>query len=243
MFLPGSHFYGAQALAAGADPRRVCVVHHGIDHGVFASSDRGLARRRLGLDPTAPTVVCAARISPRKGLSYLLDAVAVLRMTIPDIRCIIAGTCNSGSQALLESLLARRRELGLDDSVQIRDDLSHTQMPLLFAAADVVAQPSLAEGLGLAVLEAMACGRAVVGSDIPGIDEVIRPGKTGLLVPPADSASLAATISTLLMDERLRTQLAEAGQQAVADHFSVHRMLSEIESAYQAVVDGAAGRR
>ena len=106
-------------------------------------------------------------------------------------------------------------------------------MPAVYAAADLVVQPSHAEGLGLALLEAMATGRPVVGSDIPGINEVITDGTDGILVQAGDVQGLAVVIGRLARDPALARQLADRGLQTVRRRFTLDRMITETEAAYQ----------
>ena len=126
--------------------------------------------------------------------------------------------------------MALAGRLGLGDRVRFLgrvDDVA----PVL-AAADLVAAPSLAEGLGVAVIEAMAAGRAVVASAVGGIPESLRDGVEGILVPPGDAPALAGAIERCLADAGLRERLGAAGQ-ARAAQFSTLAMASGTESIYE----------
>jgi glycosyltransferase involved in cell wall biosynthesis len=98
---------------------------------------------------------------------------------------------------------------------------------------DIFAMSSLTEGLGSAVLEAMACERPVVATRAGGIPEIVRDGETGLLVPPHDERAMAAAILTLLREEALRTRFAKAGRARAVSDFSVDRLLAGTAAVYE----------
>jgi glycosyltransferase involved in cell wall biosynthesis len=106
----------------------------------------------------------------------------------------------------------------------------------LMKSADLFVMSSVTEGLGSAVLDAMAMGHAVVGTRAGGIPEAVVPGETGLLVDPADSRALAAAIVELLKDSPLRARYGEAGRQRVAQHFGVDRLVEGTLETYRRLI-------
>ena len=133
------------------------------------------------------------------------------------------------------ALEAQARTLGLADRVVLlgyRDDVCD-----LLASCDLFVLPSLFEGLPLSVLEAMAAGKPVVATAIGGTDEAVVHGETGLLVPPADAASLAKAIRTALSDPRLSQRLGAAGRARVYQEFSAQTMVRHITEIYDELLD------
>jgi glycosyltransferase involved in cell wall biosynthesis len=92
---------------------------------------------------------------------------------------------------------------------------------------------SITEGLGTSILDAMSCGKAVVGTRTGGIPEAVREGETGLLVPPHDEGAMAEAIVRLLQDQALRARFAAAGRKQAAEYFGVDRMVSETLDVYR----------
>jgi glycosyltransferase involved in cell wall biosynthesis len=167
-------------------------------------------------------VLTVARLESQKDHATLIEAVP----RVPDARFVLVG--EGGERRALES---RARALGVSDRVRflgLRGDIAD-----LLAISDVFVLPSLYEGLPLSILEAMAAGKPVVASSIPGIDEVVVDGETGLLVPPRDPAALAASIRLLLTDSDLRVRLGDAGRERVHGTFSLERMVEGVVAVYQ----------
>ncbi len=133
-----------------------------------------------------------------------------------------------------------RREietLGLKQVVSIQEErFSWEEMPEVYAAADLVVQPSYAEGLGLSILEAMATAKPVIGTAVSGIQEIITHGKNGLLVPPKESDSLAHSIIYLLSNPGEAARLAANGYSFVQQYFSAERMIQETLEIYHEIL-------
>jgi glycosyltransferase involved in cell wall biosynthesis len=134
-----------------------------------------------------------------------------------------------------EGLLRRRltdeaRALDVLDSITFTG--WRTDVPALMKAADICVHPSLWEGFGLTLLEAMAAGTCIVASRVSTIPEVVLDGETGWLVPPGDSDALGAAILRLLADPARRRELGEAGRRRAAETFSVERMTRATETLY-----------
>jgi glycosyltransferase involved in cell wall biosynthesis len=197
-------------VAASEGIRARCVViPNGVDlaaHQVATADQRAAARRRFGLDPAVPVVVCVGRLHRQKGQHRLLDAWPAVRAAVPRAELVLVG---HGPDA--ESLLARA-----GDGVQLVG--ASAEVDTWFAAADVVAAPSTWEGMSLSLLEAMAAGRSVVVTDVPGMREVVRPG-VGACVPLDDPGALAGALVERLQDPELAATEGAAGRAAVVrDH-------------------------
>ena len=209
---------------------KIEVVYNAVQLERFEVSESPALRAQITGGRERPVVLTCARLDEQKGHAVLLRAAA----EIPDALFVLAG--EGPERAALE---AQAAELGIADRVLF---LGHrTDIPELLAASDVFALPSLYEGSSLAVLEAMAAGRAVVSSAIGGTDELIDDGETGLLVPPGDAGALAAALRRLLSDSALRASSARRARQRVERDFTSDAMARSVERIYEELL--ADGRR
>jgi glycosyltransferase involved in cell wall biosynthesis len=196
----------AGELRGQMDPTRVriYVVPQGVDEQFRPPTEEDRATvRETYVDGRDPLLLHVGRIHARKNLDALLDAVARLRAGGEPVRLVQAGG-DPGPE------LARRvRGLKLEGVVHFAGRVSDEALIALYGAADVLVFPSLYEGFGLPVLEAMACGTPVVASDAASLPEVV--GDAGLLVPPRDSAGLAAAVGRVLHEPGLAETLRARG--------------------------------
>ncbi|WEH43272.1 glycosyltransferase family 4 protein [Streptomyces sp. AM 2-1-1] len=205
---------------------RWSVIHNGIDLGHFRPAgprERTAARAAFGLPDQTPLVVCVGRLSRQKGQDVLLEAWRAMRPR--GARLVLVG---SGPQEarLRASAPADVLFAGASDDVR----------PWIHAA-DVVVLPSRWEGMALAPLEAMACGRPVVMTDVSGARESLPPGQEAhCLVPPDDPAALAAALTALLSDTALRTELGRGAGLHARAVFDVRRTAAAVTRLYQELV-------
>lgn len=210
---------------------KISVVYNAVELDRFGASPSPALRAELGAGE-GPLFLTLARLEPQKGLDVLLRAAA----ETPGARFAVAG--EGPLRAELETLAA---ELGVAERVRL---LGHrSDVPELLAACDAFVLPSLYEGSSLAVLEAMAARRPVVSSAIPGTDELIEDGADGLLVPPGDSAALAAALRGLLGDGELGEGLARRARERVEERFSPAALASGVEAVYEDLLSGGRARR
>jgi glycosyltransferase involved in cell wall biosynthesis len=168
-----------------------------------AAPSRSIARARLGLPEDAFVVAGLGRLVPVKGFDVLIAALRPLAEAVPSARLVLIG---DGPQR--DELQVAARDLGVGGRVLVTGVTSDITGWL--AAADVLAAPSRNEGMGRAIVEAMALGLPVVGAEVGGIPAVVADGETGWLVPPGDSLALAAALIELARDEALRIKLGTA---------------------------------
>jgi glycosyltransferase involved in cell wall biosynthesis len=215
----------------GVEDERLAVIRSAVDVAEFdGPTDCGSFRREFGIADDATVIAAAGQLIPRKGHSYLLQAVADLRHEHPGIRLIIFGDGYLGSQ-----LRAQAATLGLGDRVQFagfREDLDS-----FVSCFDIFAHPALAEGLGVAALKAAAAGVPVVGFAAGGLVEAVAHGETGLLVAPEDSDELRNAIAMLIDDEDLRGRLGRAGRDRMQNEFSIATMAAKHVALYESVID------
>ena len=174
----------------------------------------------------AVTVGVAARLAPVKGIEYLIEAVKRL----DNVHLVIAG--DGPEKSRLENLAQHETLLGRVTFPGWVDDIGRTM-----SKWDIYAQPSVAEGLGIAALEAMSLGIPVVASDVGGLREIVVSGETGFLVPPRDVTQLAAHLKKLACNTELRLEMGEAARVRAAEKFSRERESLALQSAYEKLLD------
>jgi D-inositol-3-phosphate glycosyltransferase len=225
-----------------ADPGKICTVPLGVDLSLFQPASTADARAELGIGP-APLILFVGRIEALKGIDTLLEALALLRAQWPAGAAaprllIIGGELRPDERPAgeLGRLVALRDELELGDHVDFIGAQPQEQLPSYYAAADVVAMPSLYESFGLVAVEAMACGTPVVASRVGGLAYTVQDGISGLLVPERDAAVLAAALGRVLSDPDLRARLGR-GAATVAQRFSWPSVADMVEQIYANLVE------
>ena len=219
---PAAADYHSRALGVAAS--RFQIVPNGVDVARFASASPMIGSH----DPTRPTLVFVGRLEPRKGLRVLLDAFVRLRTIHPDLQVLVAGDGEERERALAAVPEPLRHDVHLLGRVDTE------VLPQVYAAADVYVSPALGgESFGIVLLEAMAAGKAVVASNIPGYRSVLTDGEQGKLVPPADAQALAYAIDRYLTDPALRRRAGEAGRNSAAA-YDWQVVASKIRALYEA---------
>jgi glycosyltransferase involved in cell wall biosynthesis len=206
---------------------KVEVIFNGAPLDEFAPLPRSsgdAVRAELGIPPAAPVVTTIGRLNAQKGHATLLGAAAEVVKRFPEARFLIAGDGD-----LLEALKAQAATQGIAPNVVFAGH--RTDVPALLAATDIFCISSNYEGTPLVLFEAMAAGKAVVSTAVDGCVEIIEPGKTGVLVPPADPSALAEGLSSVLGDEGLRSSLASAALEA-SRKYDIRACVSSMERIY-----------
>lgn len=224
----------AEALAqdlrgrSGREPQKVQVIQNGVDLNTFdpSSVDRSKARREFGLEDETPVIGIVGRMTSQKGHLDLLTALVKIKAAIPSVKTLIVG-----DGPLRAELVQYARRHCLDDCcifTGMREDI-----PAIIGALDVVALPSLSEGLPFILLEAMAMGKPVVATRVNGVSEVVEDGVTALLVPPRAPEMLAQAVISLLINRELGSRLGAAARQQAQQRFGLERMVQEVEALYE----------
>lgn len=194
---------------------RVLLQYHGVDIERFAP------RAAVESASACPVILAVGRLVPKKGYPVLIDALAELAAKGVDFRCRVVG-----GGGMREELEARIGTAGLAGKVELLGARTHEEVKEEYAKADLFVQSSVVvaggdrDGVPNSVLEAMATGLGVVGTDVAGIPEVILDGETGLVVPAGDRVALAAAIESLLTDTALRARLGGAARRKVEDELA-----------------------
>jgi glycosyltransferase involved in cell wall biosynthesis len=220
------------------EPDRITVVERGRDPsrlGEPSTERRTRARQRLELRARDVVLVTLGRQEFQKGQWHLLDAMVSLVAAYPDIRLLVGGRRGNASPKLEQVM----RSSSLNGEVRFlghRDDA-----PEVLAAADVFVFPSLYEGLGGSLIEAMALGLPIVASDLPAIREVVEVDRNALLVPPGSANGLAAAVGALIDDDTRRTSMGARSRQIFEERFTLERSARRMVELFERVA--AAGRR
>jgi len=189
-------------------PEKVSVIPPGVDLSRFRPMSQQQSRDYLGYGE-GKNILFVGRLEPLKGLDILFRAVASLE-NIGDITLnIVGGDENSLEKARLQELAGRMK---LTDSIRFIGSVSQDELPVHYNAADVCVLPSHYESFGLAALEAAACGRPVVASEVGGLPTIVKSGATGFLVPPKHSDVMAERLCELLGDDMLRSRMGTAAR-------------------------------
>ncbi len=217
-----------QYCIAGRD--KFTTIPSGIVLQTFKSVqvDSVVKRKELGLPPEGPIVGTVGRLVPVKGHSWLLKSVPRVLAQFPQacFALIGEGPLANQLQQLAEELDVSRRVMFLG---------TRQDVPECLAALDLFVLPSLNEGMGLALIEAMAMGCSIVATRVGGIPDIVEDGTTGLLVPPEDDRALAEAILTLLRDRSRRVAYGEAAKRHIDDRFDIATMVRSIERLYDEV--------
>jgi glycosyltransferase involved in cell wall biosynthesis len=187
-------------------------------------------RHELGIGPDAFLVGNVGRLALQKGQRHLIAAMPLLLERVPRARAIIAGGGD-----LEDYLRDLANEMGVGERVHVLGP--RKDVPALMHAIDVFVMPSIWEGFGLVLLEAMAAGRPIVASRVATIPEVVAEGETGLLVPAGDPLALATALAELADQPEVAARMGEAGRERLRRRFSLEKMVGDTELLYRELLD------
>ncbi|MEM9703523.1 MAG: glycosyltransferase family 4 protein [Planctomycetota bacterium] len=222
-----SESVAADLIGVGRFPAaRLRIIHSGVD--VADDAKPILPPGRV------PVIGSAGPLESPKGLPYFLGAAARVRRQFPECRFLLSG---SGPEEA--NLRRMSRELDLEDALTFAPNLLDFSAGL--AATDIFCLPSLSQGLGATMLEAMARGRPVVASGVGGVDSVIEDGVTGYVVPPARCVAMAEKIGALLGDPDAARRMGAAARTSVRERFGVARMVEETAALYGETLSETSG--
>jgi glycosyltransferase involved in cell wall biosynthesis len=207
--------------------QKLVTIYSGIDFSSYIAQRRPVAvKRDLGVEDSSPIVGCIGRLSQQKAQHYLVEAIALLKDSFPNIKLLLVG------EGPLRPLLEKQvQSLDLATHIQLlgqRDDVAD-----LLQVFDIYAMSSRWEGVGRALTEAMHCARPIVATAVNGVTELIVDGETGLCVPPHDPTALAAAIKRLALDRQLAERMAENAQRKAMDLMDGRQMVLAIEELYR----------
>jgi glycosyltransferase involved in cell wall biosynthesis len=216
-------------LRGGADPRRVWSVHNGVEPADFPPADG---------EPAVPTIVYMGRIDPVKDLHTLIRAFAIVREEIPGARLRIFGDTSAANSGYRNSCLDLISELEIAGAATLEGRIP--RQADAYHRGHVVALTSISEGFPYTVVEAMACGRPVVCTNVGGVAEAV--GDAGLVVPARDHRAVARACVRLLRDRDLRTALGAEARRRVLENFTLASSLDAYRRIYAELAGGSAKR-
>lgn len=221
-----SHKIKAVMVADGIAADRIFVVHSGIDLDRFetAAGDHLIAEFNLGTD--TPVIINVAHLAGHKGQRFLVRAIPHVLQVIPEARFFIIG-----EGELMAELQALAGSLGINQALTFTG--FRTDVGAFYDIADVFVMSSIQEGLGTAMLDALALGKPVVATNAGGIPEIIKDGETGRLVEAGNPWALADGIIQMLAHRDDAQKMAQRGQAVVKEHFSIEAMTKNNLAVYR----------
>jgi glycosyltransferase involved in cell wall biosynthesis len=216
-----SYFTRSQCLIWAPSDRwaHLHVIHCGIDPECYT------LRNHAG---EGSQLLFVGRLAPLKGLPILIDALGRLRARRPAVRLTIVGAGREGA-----AIEARARAEGLDDHVRFAGYQPPERVAEWLRTADVFVLPSLAEGVPVAVMEAMASGVPVVATRVGGLSELVDDGVNGYLAPAGAPGALADRIESLLQDPELRNRLGRASRAKIVRDFDLAHEVARLRDLYR----------
>jgi len=214
--------------AACCTADRIRVVPNGVSPGLFHPGP-SLFRAELGIDDNRVLIGNVGRLAPDKCQEEFLRAAALVAAKHPEAAFLIVGDDSIFDDNRDYGLFLKEltNELGLSDSVWFAG--FQADMPAVYNALDVVVDSCWCEGFGMVVIEAMACGKAVIGTDAGGIPDIITHGHDGFLFPPRDVAAMERLMSDLVESPRLRQTVGQRGHETVLSRFTAEAQTHAIE--------------
>ena len=201
-----------------ADWSKLAIIRLGVDPLLLAP-----AAARDHQSETPLTLVCVGRLVSEKGHLILLEALHILQQRGLTLRAVLIG-----AGPLDKELRQYAAKQGFEDRVRFTSGLSHAEALAHVRTADMFALASFAEGVPVALMEAMSLGVPCVSTTVAGIPELIHTGESGLLVAPGEATALADAIETLVLDETLRHRLGEAGRERIIHDYNLPRNLDSL---------------
>ncbi len=213
--------------------KKLSVIPNGIDTARFSAVlpvERSEERKRWGVLPDVPVIGFVGRVEEKtKKLTHLIEAFAHLKRFKPTAVLLIVG--DGPDRKMLDALVISQ---GLTGAVMFVG--AQRNVEKIYPLMDVYVQPSVSEGFGLSLLEAMASGVPIVATKTGGIPEVVVDGKTGILVPPRNPLALSKAMEDLLSDPNLSRKMGNSGRKRVEKLFDIQGVLGKIEALYEAVL-------
>ena len=224
-----------------ADPHKVVVIPSAVNTKVFRPVSQAEARKRLGIGQNEKVIVYVGRMLPRKDIRNIVRALALLpnQTDTPTTLLVVGGETvdpNPVDTPEIGELQKLAGELGVIDRVRLVGKRQANELYYYYSAGDVAVTTPWYEPFGLTPLEAMACGRPVIGSAVGGITFTIADGETGFLVPPRNPAALAERLQFLLDQPELITRMGKAARARVEREFTWSIVAMRTAALYDAVL-------
>ena len=218
--------------AEGILPEKIVRIHYGLEpENITIHADKNYVRQQFQIPDTAPVIGTIGRLTEQKGHVYLFQAIKQVIPSFPELRVIMIG--DGELRTISEQQV---QKLDIEKNVIFTGFKHRDEAIKLLSGFDFFVFPSLWEGFGLVLLEAMALQKAVVASNASAIPESVFDRETGILVPPKDSVQLAKALLTLLHDRDLNLSMGRASYERLQENFSVSKMVKATEELYMRLV-------
>ncbi|MFQ5686143.1 MAG: glycosyltransferase family 4 protein, partial [Candidatus Scalindua sp.] len=214
----------------GIDPKRLLIIYNGIDNVCpVAKKDTYGLRKELDI-PTDHSVICTiAHMEEHKGIKYLLESASLLLQSRSDVTFLLVG---EGS--LKDELKKLCVDLKIEKNVIFAGERS--DILEILSLTDIFVLPSLREGLPLTILEAMACGKPVIATNVGGVHEVVKDKISGMLVFPRNPEALHSAMNELLEDREKMKKMGHNGKRVCNESFDSKTMIGKIEGLYDSLL-------
>jgi len=217
------------AISVGIPKEKIAYVPPRVDVTQFNSSmDEKQAKHSIGLSDEDQVILFIGSLVPVKGIPYLIQAFSLVVREVPYAKLYIIGDGPSKCE-----LLRIVEKLGISKSVLFQGYVHHSKLPVFLSSSTMLVLPSISEGMARVILEAMACGKPVVASNVGGIRELVNHGENGLLVQPGDITQLAGSIVMLLKEHEFARNLGRAGRKLVEKNFSHEKGIKRMLDMYK----------
>ena len=226
-YIATNHAGVQNLLARGQTSDKVILAPQPLD---IAKFQREADRTRAESEPHAPTVLYAGYLNERKGVSHLIAAFPTVLQQVPDAKLVLVG-----SGPLESELRAQIARAGIQDKVTMTGFLEPTELPRIYAQADVFVLPTLEDVFGVVITEAIASRLALVCSEFAGVASHLTDEENAFIINPEDHTQLAERVIRLLKDEALRNRFVE-NSQAVLGQFSPPHVAEQFEKAVEFVL-------
>lgn len=209
---------------AGINPEKIITIYNGIDSNRYSYLNPQSKREELGIKENDYLIGTIGRLDEQKGIEYLFKALKIIKEQIQNFKCLVVG--NGRLRSKLEQLKVK---LGIKENVILTG--ARTDANDLMAMFNLFVLPSLWEGLPNVLLEAMACEKPIIATNVGGVPELIENEKSGILVEPKDPNSLAKAIIELIKNKEKSKIVSQQARKRV-EKFSLDKMVKEIEKIY-----------
>ena len=207
------------------DPDKIKVIYNGIDPELFDSKSTKSIKGSLGIEEESILIGFIGRLNVQKGIKYLIDAFKLVTDDFKNVHLIIAGTGD-----LENTIKTAAKNYELTDKIHLlgfRKDVQN-----IINGIDMLVLPSLWEGFGIVLIEAMAAGKPCIASNISSMPEIVVHNKTGYVIPPKDTENLAKAIINLIQNPSLAKKMGGEGRKLTQKKFSLQKMIDQYEQLF-----------
>ena len=223
-------------LPSNKNSKKHATIYNAVDCELFKPFSVNESRRTFGLGEDKIIITTISQLIKEKGIFEFIEAAKRVYSEIGVCRFVIVGEGTDEFKKELNQMIEKK---GLSEYVYclgFREDI-----PAILNDSDIFVLASYIEGFPRVVIEAMACGKPVIGTDVEGVNEAIKGNITGLLIPPRDPIKLSEAIKKLLMDRRQMESMGKAGRKRAIELFSIVHQVDNIENVYQEILAQKSG--